>query len=211
MIRRQKDHRHDTASDSQAGWIFWLQWVFANALGLMAGLLLGLSAFFIIFQSDNPVLESEALRSALPAAALAGTVIGMVIGTAQWLVLRRYVRLIGWWWILTATLGWAIGGARGASVESVNTGAIAGLIMGTLQLPALFWVGRKSVAWVVICTVAWTLSDVLMNRTMLSEIWAIFIVHAGAVAGALTGFAMMWLLNHPKQSVPLATSATQVN
>jgi hypothetical protein len=33
----------------------------------------------------------------------------------------------------------------------------------------------------------------------------------GAVAGAIIDFAMLWLLNHPKQSVQLGTSATQVN
>jgi hypothetical protein len=195
----------------KVSWIFWLQWVFANVLGLIAGLMLGLSAFFIIFQPDNPVSESEAFRSALPAAALAGIVIGIVIGTAQWLILRRYIRVIGWWWILTSTLGWGIGGALGALVESVNAGAIAGLIMGILQLSVLFRFGRKSIAWVAICIVAWALSESLMSRAMLSEVWAIFVILAGVMAGALTGLTMMWVLNHPKQSVQLAASASQVN
>jgi len=160
-----------TQTDRKTNWAFWISWVSANALGLIAGVLLGVSVFMIFFQPDNPIPESEALRSALPAAALTGTVIGMVIGTVQWLVLRRYIRLVAWWWILAATLGWGVGGALGAIVESVNAGAIAGLLMGIFQLPALFQFGRKSIAWVAICIVAWALSESLMNRAMVSDAW----------------------------------------
>jgi hypothetical protein len=39
------------------------------------------------------------------AAGVAGAVIGLILGSAQWLVLRRQVRSAGWW-IVVNWLGW---------------------------------------------------------------------------------------------------------
>ncbi|MFQ5794966.1 MAG: hypothetical protein ACE5JP_07950 [Candidatus Bipolaricaulia bacterium] len=42
--------------------------------------------------------------------AVVGIVIGVMVGTAQWLILRNYVKA-AWWWVGTTTVGWAVFGA----------------------------------------------------------------------------------------------------
>lgn len=67
----------------------WLRWVLANSVGEAAGLgltaLVGL-ALFAALGTDAGVLPTLGLAAG---AVLAGTLIeGLVVGTAQWLVLR---------------------------------------------------------------------------------------------------------------------------
>jgi hypothetical protein len=85
-------------------WRLWWQWVLANAVsetvGLGATLLIG--AFLLV--------QAEPIIGAIPAAALgvlAGTVIeGSIVGTAQWLVLRRPLQRMRWRvWVLATALG----------------------------------------------------------------------------------------------------------
>ena len=61
--------------------------------------------------------------------ALGGALAGAVIGAAQWLVLRRYMR-VGPEWILATALGVAIGDALGALLTGAGTGIGALLITG---------------------------------------------------------------------------------
>jgi hypothetical protein len=50
--------------------------------------------------------------------ALAGALAGAVIGTAQWSVLRRYLR-VGPEWVLAAALGMAIGDALAGHLKTL--------------------------------------------------------------------------------------------
>lgn len=93
-------------------WKLWVQWVVANVIGETVGLgaTLLLGAFLLV--------QAEPTIGALPAAALgvlAGTVIeGTVVGTAQWIVLRRPLKRMRWHvWVLATALGafvaWTLG------------------------------------------------------------------------------------------------------
>jgi hypothetical protein len=99
-------------TSTQWEWKLWLQWVIANAVsetvGLGTTLLIGA---FLLVNAEPPI-------GALPAAALgvlAGTVIeGSIVGTAQWLVLRRPLEKMRWrTWVLATALGacvaWTLG------------------------------------------------------------------------------------------------------
>ena len=61
--------------------------------------------------------------------ALGGALAGAVIGAAQWLVLRRYLR-VGPEWVVATALGVAIGDALGALLTGAGTGIGALLITG---------------------------------------------------------------------------------
>ena len=71
---------------SKPGWGFWLLWMLASAVG---SVLLGKGMQFV---------DSELLVALL----------GLIVGIAQWLVLRQYVRKAGWW-ILASAIGWGVG------------------------------------------------------------------------------------------------------
>ena len=81
-----------TDSDDErkmGGWRFFLWWMLAF-LGFPIG---GLLAFVLVGSVDGAV-----------SGALGGALAGAVIGAAQWLVLRRYMR-VGPEWILATALG----------------------------------------------------------------------------------------------------------
>jgi len=79
-----------------------------------------------------------------------GAVSGAVGGVAQWLILRRQVRRVGWWILASAVgwavglavgwaVGWAVGGAVGLAVGWAVGGAVSGIITGTV----LVWLLRQ--------------------------------------------------------------------
>src|ERR671910_3082855 len=134
----------DAVSDSDesraAGWRFFLWWMLAF-LGFPLG---GLLALMVV----GPV------EGAL-SGALGGALAGAVIGAAQWLVLRRYIR-VGPEWVLATALGVAIGDALGALLTGAGTGIGALLITGLAT-------------GVVVGLLQWGLA--LRNRLPLASLW----------------------------------------
>lgn len=59
---------------------------------------------------------------------LAGLLIGVSVGTAQWLILRREVQWAGWW-IVINVIAWTTGLAFLPGL--ISTGALVGLITAT--------------------------------------------------------------------------------
>jgi hypothetical protein len=88
-------------------WRLWFQWILANTVaetvGLGGTLLIGV---FLLVQAEKTIGTIAAASLGV----LAGTVIeGLVVGTAQWLVLRRPLKQMRW-------LVWALATASGACV-----------------------------------------------------------------------------------------------
>ncbi len=167
-------------------WKLWLQWVVANAasetVGLGTTLLIG--AFLLV--------NAEPTIGALPAAALgvlAGTVIeGTVVGTAQWIVLRRPLKRMRWHvWVLATALGafvaWTLGmipstllftapdsgAAASGEMSDLMTYALAaamgialGTILGAAQWLALCRHLPKAGWWVPGNSLAWMLGMVVV-------------------------------------------------
>jgi hypothetical protein len=90
----------------------WLGWVYATMLGAGAAWLLGMvpstvMAFASADRAGTPLAEPPALVQ-YGLAALLGFVAGPVLGSAQWLVLRRHRRRAGLW-LWANACAWAVG------------------------------------------------------------------------------------------------------
>lgn len=102
---------------SQMNW-----WIIVSIIGFAGGGLLGEAEFF-----DRLILEGTARL----------TMLGILVGTAQWLLLRRHV-LKAERWIIANTLGWGMGAVIGTLVSGSIakillfpvSGAVAGVITG---------------------------------------------------------------------------------
>jgi serine/threonine-protein kinase len=153
-------------------WALWLQWTLANTLGWLVGL--------IIF----------------------GEIwIGVGLGLAQWLVLRRETSISGWW-ILVSGLAWVGSWALivsgfvvppgGGILSSLIAGALTGLLLGVGQWLLL----RRRVffasIWILVNTSVWAVgfSGMIAGAEL-----------TGAVTGAVTGLALDWLLRYPRIEV----------
>jgi hypothetical protein len=193
--KTKEDHRgtkHTVAhsnDSSSGGWRFFLWWMLAF-LGFPIG---GYLAFVVVGSVEGVV-----------SGALGGALAGAVIGAAQWLVLRRYLR-VGPEWILATALGVAIGDALGALLTDAGTGLGAllitglatGVAMGLLQwglfmrgrlLLASLWPPVVAIAWPVGWTVTWAFGiDVERG-------YYAFGASGALVFAALTGLAMLLML-----------------
>jgi hypothetical protein len=172
-----------------AGWRFFLWWMLAF-LGFPLG---GLLALVLMGSVEGAV-----------SGALGGALAGAVIGAAQWLVLRRYLR-VGPEWILATALGVAMGDALGALLTGAGTGIGAllitslatGVAVGLLQwglflrgrlLVASLWVPVVAIAWPLGWTVTWAFGiDVERG-------YYVFGASGALVFAAITGLAMLLIL-----------------
>jgi hypothetical protein len=139
--------------------------------------------------------------------ALGGALAGAVIGAAQWLALRRYLR-VGPEWILATTLGLAIGDALGALLTGAGTGIGAllitglatGVAVGFLQ-GGLFLRGRLLAAgaagmWVPVVAIAWPLGWAVTWAIGIDveRSYYVFGASGALVFAAVTGLAMLLML-----------------
>jgi hypothetical protein len=179
----------DSDDPSTGSWRFFLWWMLAF-LGFPLG---GLVAFVLVGSVEGVV-----------SGALGGALAGAVIGAAQWLVLRRYMR-VGPEWILATALGVTIGDALGALLTGAGTGIGAlliiglatGVAVGLLQwglalrgrlLRARLWPPVVAMAWPVGWTVTWAFGiDVERG-------FFVFGASGALVFAAITGLAMLLML-----------------
>jgi hypothetical protein len=190
--REDRGTKH-TVTDSDdpraGGWRFFLWWMLAF-LGFPLG---GFLALVVVGSMEG-----------LVSGALGGALAGAVIGAAQWLVLRRYLR-VGPEWVLATALGVAIGDALGALITGAGTGIgallitglVTGVAVGLLQwglflrdrvLRASLWAPVVAIAWPVGWTVTWAFGiDVERG-------YYVFGASGALVFAAVTGLAMLLML-----------------
>ncbi len=135
--------------------------------------------------------------------ALGGALAGAVIGAAQWLVLRRYLR-VGPEWILATALGVAIGDAVGGLLTGAGTGIgallITGLTTGVTVGLLQWWLlrGRLLVAslWPPVVAIAWPLGWTVTWATGIDVDRGYYVFGALGALGfaAITGLAMLPML-----------------
>ena len=195
-VHETKEEEHapkDIVTDSDerktGGWRFFLWWMLAF-LGFPIG---GLLAFVLVGSVDGAV-----------SGALGGALAGAVIGAAQWLVLRRYLR-VGAEWIAATALGVAIGDGLGALLTGAGTGLgpllmtglATGVAVGLLQwglalrtsLPlASLWPPVIAIAWPVGWTVTWA-AGIGVERGYYA-----FGASGALVFAAITGLVMLLML-----------------
>ena len=183
----------------------WVRWVVANSLAETVGLGLAFGIGAILF----PYLSAPGILMALvtvAVAVLAGTIIeGTVVGTAQWLVLRRPFPGMRWRaWVLATALGafiaWTLGMLPGTLVSAGSEtggaaphepsdtlvyglaalmGLAAGTILGAPQWFVLRRHVRSAVLWIGANALAW------VPGMVLAFVAADFIFSASSGVGTL--------------------------
>lgn len=127
--------------------------------------------------------------------------VGVLVGLAQWVVLRQLVPKAGWWIVLTV-FGWLAGVALIVSgvllasspnlITSLLAGAVVGALVGLAQWLALRQWVQLAAVWILVNAVAWA--------TAFSGFFGSLL--AGTVLGVFTGLVLDWLLrNAPKPNI----------
>ena len=167
----------------RAGWATWLLWVVASAVGLVLG-----SALERVFTID---LSAHMLLGGGTVGVLGGLALpgGLVIGTCQWLVLRRELDRAGWW-ILASTPMLIVG-----QLYSFYGGlTVRGLGFGLAQWLVLRREVDRAGWWIMVSAVGWTVGMAVGNAVFWELGWLLANALAGAVTGAITGAGLVWLL-----------------
>ena len=120
----------------------WRAWILATPLGAAAGFAVASVVGEILGNTIDPSLNVVIAEGAIESTS--GAIVGLGIGFAQWLVLRRLLP-DGRWWIVTSVVGGAVGyGAAAAVLEVLDVpllkanlvpsfGAILGLFVAVSQ------------------------------------------------------------------------------
>lgn len=120
---------------------------------------------------------------------------GAVVGTVQWVVLRPLIRQAAWW-IPASAAGWAAGIALVSwllsPINPIAAHAVIGTGMGLAQWLVLRWQMRRAWWWIVLSALGWTVGMMAILGSLLE----------GAVAGAVTGFALELLLRYQRPLAP---------
>lgn len=195
------------------GLVFLLQWILATALGVTIGkffgTLLGLFSLGVGFTG---------------AFAVAGFVVGIMVGFMQQMTLKRQqINQIELWGLATGCGGCLGGGMTGAIVSTLPSniafyigstvaGVVTGTAIGVMQWLILKrWV-YKARWWILANTIAWTVGEVLLwaviflvmdgGRVIVYGVVTtpsnlageVVILLSGGVTGAIAGVPLMYLL-----------------
>lgn len=193
----------------------WLGWSLATMFGLVIGYL---PAALFINEMDLGLA-----RILVPMLA------GVLIGLAQWLVLRNYLTHSDDW-VFNLTGSWVVGYVVALYVVEWLGGSFIGLLLSYILfgvIVALFqWpILRREVpqlwVWALANVVGWTLGALVSQwviAALFSENPASLLVTTlvnsavtGLVAGMITGAALVWIVRKPErpwQTVPQDTRAT---
>lgn len=198
----------------------WLKWLAANALGLVAGQIGGISTGYAI---GGLVAQAagEAVGT-IVALLIVGGLTGGFLGVTQRIFLQREIDL-GRNWVWSNVAGWAAGYVVATSIASalstsfslgLSTGvfwALIGLAIGIGQWQALrdripravLWIPANVAGWLAGPFTAGALLAVLFAQGLTAEsaMAARLASDAltGAVAGMVTGFALIRLLRESAQ------------
>jgi len=187
-------------NQNKFGWGFWLRWVLASILGATVGVTIAGFA-------------GSAMGEGFASMGTVGVIFGALLGTMQWLVMRKYVTLTGWW-VLATAFGYFLAGIATEqwvfrqipywelgiqpAVAFLGVGSIAG---GTMQWLIL----REHVAragwWVVASIVGLVVGIGITVPVAIKfgqiggiEFLIVFGILFGVSVGALPGAALVWLL-----------------
>ncbi len=116
---------------------------------------------------------------------------GFTVGTLQWMVLQYRIAR-AWRWIIASVSGWVAGALIAffitpAGIDllgSLMIGAATGFAQWLILREELHWAGW----WIPISIVAWTTGLALLPG----------LLSTGALAGAVTGIALVLLMPYPK-------------
>ncbi|NUN63743.1 hypothetical protein HCU40_03040 [Pseudanabaena biceps] len=134
-------------------------------------------------------------------------VMSFAIAFSQWLVIRKYIVGLGWFW---ATL---IGGTVGGSLSSwasfqlaitygdavdlvIVYACLRGLSVGLVQWTILKQYFRRSEWWIVVSTASWY-GGVWIGWLLINKLGYFLTLTIGAIYGLLTGIVLLVMLILP--------------
>ena len=190
---------------------FWLRWVVASVIGSGVGVVSWVS---VGTAAEALGLASQKGVSMAVIPGLVGAAFGAPFGIAQWIVLRRHLRLAGRW-VTASTLGYAAvfllgtlffsgeGAADLPPGRQVLLGALLGAA-GAVPPAVLQWllVLRSQLTragiWITASVLSWALGFAMsfLLRLVLGD--PSFVL-GPIVAVALSGIVMVWLLRGERQ------------
>lgn len=153
-----------------------------------------------------------------------GAIGGLVIGTAQWLVLQRRLPKAGWWIVATAiawgligqsklgALGWVVPkGLYSVGLRSLYggfDGLQTGALLGALQyfvlrkhIPnATSWIAGNSIGWAIGLAMAWSIGAILRIKTGLFLGEVIGLGLGWIAIATITGVWLSWLLQRSSRN-----------
>jgi hypothetical protein len=200
-------------TDEALDWSTWRRWVAANAFGELIGLggaaLVGFLAFTKIEALYGPIVMALIMI-------LAGTFLeGVVVGAAQWAVLRQAILQLRWpGWIGATAVGafaaWLLGMVPSTMMAMTETqettattqpeisnlvvfglAALMGLVLGSILALPQWWVLRRYVEhafwWILANSFAWMVGMVLVfvGASMIPEEGITTIVFLGLLTSLL--------------------------
>lgn len=183
----------------------WLGWTLATALGIILGYL---PMALVIGTIDMGV-----------ALVLVPIIAGVILGLAQWLVLRSYV--VGSQdWVLNNAVGWVVGFALGLFIVqalaqtslSALVGFIAfGIIVALFQWPVLRREIPHLFTWIVANVIGWTLGafisqlagNLFFQNSVPDTVSSVLVTVGitGLVAGAVTAVALILIVRQPDRAI----------
>jgi hypothetical protein len=204
------------AASRSSGWALWISWVLATALGELIGFaapaLVGTAAYAL--KLPDSMMVAGLLG--------AGAIEGAVLGLAQWLVLRRILpELPRRVWVLAtaaaAVVAYIIGliPSQGGDLSRLHPAVLAGgaAMLGTIFVVSIgfaqwlvlrrilpsagWWILANAVAWplgVMVPVVGLTLVPDGAPVALMGGVGLASGLLMGVVVGAITGFALAWLV-----------------
>jgi hypothetical protein len=207
--------------DRKVGWGFWLKWVFANAVAFTIAYALANDIANIVLQllSSMQVMyvSFEVSSTNVFAAMVFGAIYGILIGAVQSLVLHRHFRQAGRWSVATGLGESLAAGLNNFGAMTAMTafpifvpGVVIGIFIGTAQWIILRRQFSNSEWWILANAISFGVIIVVSFRLGSHPTESIAHCINGIIFGAITGPVLVYLYNHPKQSVP-TVSVAQVN
>lgn len=179
----------------------WLAWTLATALGMLIGYL---PLAFLVSSLDLGV-----------ARVIVPIISGILLGLAQWLVLRPYVTK-SYDWILYNAVGWMVGFTLGLFVVQLLSKTPVGLLLGFVFFGVLVAVFQYPVlrreiphlgTWILANVIGWTLgaylsqlaAGVFFQNSVPTTFTSVLVTVGitGLVAGAITALALIWIVRQP--------------
>lgn len=197
------------------GLVFWVQWMLATVAGAVAYviMLIPLMRGITLLAPAGPESVAEPpIWLQLVLRAFGMGLLGAAIGLAQWLVLRRVLRGVGWW-VPATMVGYAALNVAGwiwlLSVEpppwlaGSTSFVLVGLVLGVAQWLVLRGRVERAGWWIAISVAGWTLALALTRLIILSGLYVepMDMLSALLVPVAISGAGLVWLLQaHPVAS-----------
>jgi hypothetical protein len=198
---------------------FIFKWILATGVGDLLAASISVIITWLSARSTNLTTGSTIL--------IFGTTYGVILGTAQWLVIRNRIHPTHWWmWILATIIGTIIGSAiiKSRDLSGFWSFVASGSTIGFAQYLILRRRFIHTGWWIIIYSVGWVASQaatLLVEQGIVGvpslffqiiNAWLIIFI-LEFVFAAITGFTLAWIFQYPiqEETTPHQTSMAGQN